>query len=355
MSNGKIGKIMDDQSFNNFEEKDKEVLASENIEYSVVVEDLNIGFPLNKNLIVKNVSFKVKKGEINGFLGISGAGKTTIIRVLTCQIPKKFWKGTVRIAGLDPAQKKNKSMILSKIGYVPQLEELNLYYDLSPLVNIEIFASTYGKSSEEAKKIGEELFKILDIPEDTWNKPVRNMSGGEKKRLSMAIGMIHEPEILFLDEPTTGVDASKRYEILGYLKKLNRRLGTTMVIITHDLEAAHICDTVAILKQGVLLEFGPPQQLIETLPSKGLIAKLVIKDITQEKIDIIKNFPPIKMIMRSGNNAIEVFMDNFNDNLGPLIKYCIENEIYVGNISRDLATFRRYFQIRIQEEEEKNK
>ena len=167
----------------------------------VQVENLNVHF--GNNLVVRDVSFNVGKGEIIGMFGISGAGKTTIIRVLTCQIEKKNWNGNVLVTGLSPSKRGNHSKILSNIGYVPQLELLNLYFELSPMINVEIFTSTYGMDKTEAKKTAEKLFGILDIPKDTWKKRVKRMSGGEKKRLSMAIGLIHNPSVLFLDEPTT--------------------------------------------------------------------------------------------------------------------------------------------------------
>lgn len=319
----------------------------------VNVENLNVIF--GKNHIVHNVSFKVKKGEIIGLFGISGAGKTTIIRVLTCQIDKKNWNGNVTVTGLSPEKQKNHSRILSNIGYVPQLELLNLYYELSPMTNVEIFTSTYGMDKNEAKRIAEELFSILDIPEDTWNKRVKRMSGGEKKRLSMAIGLIHNPSVLFLDEPTTGVDASKRYEILSYLKKLNQKLNTTMFIITHDLEAALICDKTAILREGSLLEFDNPQNLISSLPSEGLIARFTIENLSEKVIEIIYEFEPIKKILRVGNEVMEILMDNFEVNLPSFIQYLIDHSVNVIAMSRDTASFRRFFQIRIQEEEDKEK
>lgn len=167
----------------------------------VQVENLNVQF--GKKQIIYDVSFQVNKGEIIGLFGISGAGKTTIIRVLTCQIEAKNWTGNVLITGLTPSKKKNHPQILNNIGYVPQLELLNLYFELNPMANVEIFTSTYGLDKNEAKKTAEKLFKILDIPVDTWKKRVKRMSGGEKKRLSMAIGLIHNPDVLFLDEPTT--------------------------------------------------------------------------------------------------------------------------------------------------------
>jgi len=170
-------------------------------EVMVLVENLNVTF--GENQVVNDVSFNVKQGEIIGMFGISGAGKTTIIRVLTCQIEKKNWSGNVLVTGLNPSKKKNHSKILSNIGYVPQLELLNLYFELNPMANVEVFTSTYGLDKRKAKETAEKLFKILDIPEDTWKKRVSRMSGGEKKRLSMAIGLIHNPDVLFLDEPTT--------------------------------------------------------------------------------------------------------------------------------------------------------
>ena len=321
-------------------------------EAMVSVEKLNVVF--GKKHIVHDVSFDVKKGEIIGMFGISGAGKTTVIRVLTCQIEKKNWNGSVLVTGLDPSKKSNHSKILSNIGYVPQLELLNLYFELTPMVNVEVFTSTYGMDKKEAKKTAEKLFNILDIPKDTWKKRVKKMSGGEKKRLSMAIGLIHNPEVLFLDEPTTGVDASKRYDILSYLKKLNQQLNTTMFIITHDLEAALICDKTAILREGKLLEFDTPQNLINSLPSKGLVARISIEKLNQKMINTIQKFPAIKKVLRVGNESIEVLMDHFEENLPKLMKFLFKNQFKVISMSRDVANFRRFFQIRIQEEENKN-
>lgn len=319
----------------------------------VYVNHLNVKF--GENHVIHDVNFDVNQGEIIGLFGISGAGKTTIVRVLTCQIEKKHWTGNVKVTDLSPAKKSNHSLILTNIGYVPQLELLNLYFDLSPIDNVEVFTSTYGKNKKEAIKIAKNLFKILDLPEDTWNKRVKHMSGGEKKRLSMAIGLIHRPSVLFLDEPTTGVDASKRYDILTYLKKLNQTLNTTMFIITHDLETALICDKAAILREGKLLEFDTPQKLISSLPSKGLVARFTVEHLNEKLIEYVKKFSAIKTLLRVGNEEIEVLMDDFEENLPKLIQYMIDNNIKINSMSKDFASFRRYFQMRIQEEEEKEK
>ena len=208
---------------------------------------------------------------------------------------------------------------------------------------------------KNAKEIAKELFSILDIPEDTWKKRLKKLSGGEKKRVSVAIGLIHQPKILFLDEPTTGVDAAKRYEVLSYLKKLNRKLGTTMFLITHDMEAALICDKSAILRDGKLLEFDSNNNLIASLPSGGLLTRLTIENLNESKIKIIKNFTPVQKTIRVGNEIVEVFIEDFEENLQKLIQYTIKNNLKVTSMSKDNATFRRYFQIRIQEEQEKER
>jgi ABC-type multidrug transport system ATPase subunit len=312
----------------------------------IVVDNLSIQFGSKK--VVKNVSFRVRKGEINGFLGISGAGKTTIIRVLTCQIPKKNWTGKCIINGYDLAKSRNHRHILSDIGYVPQLEELNLYYNLSPFENVKIFAATYGLSPSAAMIRAKELFQILDIPEDTWSKETEKMSGGEKKRLSMAIGLINNPNILFLDEPTTGVDASKRYDILNYLKKLNQMYNTTIIIITHDLEASNICDTVAIIKKGTMIEYGSPDELVQTLPSKGEIIQIRIPNINQSIIDSIQQLPEVAIAIRAGTQLLEILLHDIQHQFVSAMEKIIALNLEVREIARLKASFKRYFQLRIQ-------
>ncbi|NMC07610.1 MAG: ABC transporter ATP-binding protein [Candidatus Lokiarchaeota archaeon] len=319
---------------------------------SVIVDHLDVSF--GKKKVISDVSFKIYKGEINGLLGISGGGKTTIVKVLTCQIPAKQWRGTVRVDGLDPARPKNTPAIMARIGYVPQLEELNLYYELSPLDNVKIFAAAYGIPDARATELAEKYFTILDIPKDTWHHKVETMSGGEKKRVSIAIGLIHDPSLLVLDEPTTGVDASKRYDILNYLKKLNRQLGTTMIIITHDLEAALICDTVSIIRLGKMLEHDTPENLVKSLPSGGHILKLAIPGLDNRGIRAITRERGVKHVMRAGNEMVEIFMDDVEHASAGLVERLVAAGMDVTEITRERASFRRFFQLRIQIEEERD-
>jgi ABC-2 type transport system ATP-binding protein len=305
------------------------------------VEALNVKF--GESHIIKDVSFHCAKGEILGMMGISGAGKTTIIRVLTCQIPTYI--GKVVCFGYHP--RRNPQKIISKIGYVPQLELLNLYYEFSAVKNVEIFASMYGISKGDAKQRVQRYFEMLELPKDVWDSKVRFLSGGEKKRVSIAIGLINEPEILFLDEPTTGVDASRRYDILNYLKKLNIETKTTMVIVTHDLETANICDRVVLLRQGQVVDFDSPPNLIAKLPSHGQIARIQAK-VDADLLWKIAGMSEIIHILRIGKEEIELYIDDIDHNLQRVVSNLFQMGVTVSSLTRDEASFRRYFQIRMQ-------
>ncbi|HUY00045.1 MAG TPA: ABC transporter ATP-binding protein [Candidatus Deferrimicrobium sp.] len=313
------------------------------------VNSLNVYY--GEKQIIKNVSFHCYKGEIIGMFGISGAGKTTIIRVLTCQIPD--YKGFVKCFGYEP--KKNPNKIISQIGYVPQLEMLNLYYEFTAMKNVEIFASMYLIPKQEANKRVQRYFEMLELPKDVWDSKAKFLSGGEKKRVSIAIGLINQPHILFLDEPTTGVDASRRYDILNYLKKLNMEMKTTMVIVTHDLETANICDRIVLLRNGQVVDFDTPKNLISKLPSQGKIARLRIPGLTTEILGRIAEIGAVIYILRVGKDEIELYIDRIEENLEHIVNKLFEMGIAISSLTRDTASFRRFFQIRMQDIASKEK
>ena len=318
----------------------------------VLIDVKRLTVVLGGKRIVKDINFQVNEGEIVGMFGISGAGKTTILRALICQFKKKRWAGEINVLGMSPANRRDRVDIIRSVGYVPQFEHDNLYPTLTPLQNMEFFGSVYEIGSKESRTISKRLFTILDIPRDVWKNNLGKMSGGEKKRVSFAIGMINAPKILFLDEPTTGIDASRRYDILNYLKRLNQEMGTTMFLISHDLESALICDKCAILKEGRLLEFGSPDDLISALPSGGKIARLVFNEISNNKIKRIREFEPVKRVLRAGSDVLEVFMDDFDENFPRLIQLGIQNDLGVISVTKDTTDFKRYFQVRVQLDEE---
>ncbi|MBD3228165.1 MAG: ATP-binding cassette domain-containing protein [Candidatus Lokiarchaeota archaeon] len=309
----------------------------------IKVDNLNLSF--GKKHVLKDISFYCDKGDILGLMGISGAGKTTIVRVLASQI--SHFTGKVICAGIDLKSRKS-SKVLEKIGYVPQLESLNLYHKFSALKNVRIFGSMYGLGKKASIEKGKEIFDILEIPEDTWKSKVKSMSGGEKKRVSIALGLINNPEVLFLDEPTTGVDASRRFDILNYLKKLNSETNITMVIVTHDLETANICDKVVMLKDGRVVDFDDPNELISKLPSRGEILRLKIEGLNNSIIKMIQKNSYVEYVLRVGKEDIEVYMHDIEKNTKNLVDQLIDNDILVNSVTRDDASFKRYFQIRMQ-------
>jgi len=316
-----------------------------------IIEVSNLNLSFGKKHVLKDISFYCYEGEILGLMGISGAGKTTIVRVLVAQLPN--FTGKVICAGMDV--KKSGIKILQKIGYVPQLESLNLYYNFTALQNVRIFGSMFGLSKKEAIEQGKRIFQVLEIPEDTWKSKVKDMSGGEKKRVSIALGLINNPEVLFLDEPTTGVDASKRFDILNYLRKLNREIKTTMVIVTHDLETSNICDKVVLLRNGQIVDFDTPANLIYKLPSNGEIARLKIDELSNKIIETIQNKDYVEYVLRVGKNDIEVYLHDINNNIKKLVDQLVDNNILVSSVTRGEASFKRYFQIRMQSiEQSKN-
>lgn len=209
---------------------------------------------------VKDFSLDIAEGEIFGILGPNGAGKTTLISML-CGLIKPS-SGTYKIAGMSP---KNKSTGIQKIiGIVPQ--EYALYPTLNSRENLMFFGALYGlKSNLLHKKISEGLDRV-GLTENA-DKKIKHFSGGMKRRCNLIAGILHEPKLLFLDEPTVGVDVQSRNVIIEYLQELNRN-GTTIIYTSHHLqEAEDFCTRIAIIDNGQLYAIGSPEELISKTPN----------------------------------------------------------------------------------------
>lgn len=196
---------------------------------------------------VDNVSFSVKKGEIFGFLGPNGAGKTTTIKMLTTLLTPT--KGSAHVASFDIIKERDK--VRKKIGVVFQDPALDT--ELTGQENLDFHARMYGLSKDERKKRINEVLKLVDL-EDKKDTLVKNYSGGMKRRLEIARGLMHYPTVLFLDEPTLGLDSQTRQAIWAYIKKMNKEENTTIFLTTHYMdEADHLCDRVGIIDHGKIL------------------------------------------------------------------------------------------------------
>jgi len=196
---------------------------------------------------VDSVSFSVKKGEIFGFLGPNGAGKTTTIKMLTTLLNPT--EGSAHVAGFDII--KERDNVRKNIGVVFQDPALDT--ELTGQENLDFHARMYGLSKDERKNRIKDVLKLVDL-EDKKDTLVKHYSGGMKRRLEIARGLMHYPTVLFLDEPTLGLDSQARQAIWAYIKKMNKEENTTIFLTTHYMdEADHLCDRVGIIDRGKIL------------------------------------------------------------------------------------------------------
>ena len=196
---------------------------------------------------VDNITFSVKKGEIFGFLGPNGAGKTTTIKMLTTLLHPT--KGSAEIAGFDITSARDE--VRQNIGVVFQEPALDI--ELTGGENLEYHARMYGLSRDKRKTRIDDVLNLVDL-EDKKNVLVKNYSGGMKRRLEIARGLMHYPTVLFLDEPTLGLDAQTRRAIWNYIGKMNKEEGTTIFLTTHYMdEADFLCDRIGIIDHGSIL------------------------------------------------------------------------------------------------------
>ncbi|MGL4670221.1 MAG: ATP-binding cassette domain-containing protein [Methanobacteriaceae archaeon] len=207
---------------------------------------------------VDSLNMKVQDKSIFGFLGPNGAGKTTTIKMLTCLIQST--SGTAEVDGIDV--NKDPNSVRTKIGMVPQL--VSLYGDLTARENVELCADYYGiPKYEQAERI-DDLMELVDIKYGE-NKLVKQMSGGQKQKVSVVASLIHRPDILFLDEPTIGLDPTTKMVLWDLIRDLNNE-GHTIVLCSHDMyEVEMLCDHVGIMNQGKFVAFDTPQGLKDTL------------------------------------------------------------------------------------------
>lgn len=214
---------------------------------------------------VDDVSFSVKEGEIFGLLGPNGAGKSTLIRMMTTLIP--ITAGIARIAGHDVAKEPNAARRM--IGVIPQALTSDL--DLTIEENMSIYAKLYDVPAKERKKSIEELLELVDLTK--WrDAQTKTLSGGMRRRLEIARGLVHHPRIFFLDEPTTGLDPVSRVAVWEMLGNIMEHRKLTILITTHYMdEADRLCDRIAIVDHGKLVALDAPTALKQSVPGSNVI------------------------------------------------------------------------------------
>jgi len=226
------------------------------MESEVLIEAENLTKKFGDLVAVDNINFKVSTGEVFGFLGPNGAGKTTTMRMVHCVSP--LTSGKLTVAGIDVTKQARE--IKKMIGVAPQ--EDNLDPDFTVFHNLMVYARYFDIPKEEALKRAEELLKFVQLQEKR-NVLIDELSAGMKRRLILARALINEPQILILDEPTTGLDPQARHLIWDKVRSL-RKEGVTIVLTTHYMEeAAQLCDRTVIMDSGKIIEEGKPADLIK--------------------------------------------------------------------------------------------
>ncbi|MGD6959297.1 ABC transporter ATP-binding protein [Rossellomorea aquimaris] len=204
--------------------------------------------------VLKSVSLNIQKGDIYGLLGPSGSGKTTLIKLMIgLETPST---GSVTFKG----NKLKANELYPSIGYMAQSDAL--YDELTAKENLSFMASLYGLKTAERKEQIEKVMTTVDLLDHLY-KPVHQFSGGMKRRLSLAIALLHEPEVLFLDEPTVGIDPVLRKEIWDSFHRLKEE-GRTLVITTHVMDEAERCDRLGLLSHGEIISSDTPDAIKET-------------------------------------------------------------------------------------------
>jgi ABC-2 type transport system ATP-binding protein len=243
---------------------------------------------------VDNLNFTVNHGEVFGLLGPNGAGKSTLLRMLTTLVPPTA--GTAIINGFDVVRQAND--VRKSIGVIPQALTSDL--DLSARENMSIYAKLYSIPREQARRVINELLAAVDLT--PWaDKPLKMFSGGMRRRLEIARGLVHSPKIFFLDEPTTGLDPTSRVAVWEMLSQLKRERDLTILMTTHYMdEADKLCDRIAIVDHGKLAALDSPLKLKASVPGQNII-EASFSAVPPQWIETLRALPAVAEVKAEEN------------------------------------------------------
>lgn len=288
-----------------------------------IVEVKNLSKKYNSNLAVDNISFDVKEGEIFGLLGPNGAGKSTTISMLACLL-----EPTSGDAFIDEKSIKKDPMDVKKvIGLIPQ--DIALYPTLSAKENLHFWGKMYGLSGSLIKKRSNEILEIVGLSERAKDR-IDSYSGGMKRRINIAAGLIHRPKLIMLDEPTVGIDPQTRINILETVINLNK-MGITIIYTSHYMEEVEIlCNRIAIMDEGKIIAMGTKDELRLLVGGKDII-RIDATDIhsrTSETLNMIDDVDKIKII----ENQIEILSDYGRRVLSSVISKLNELDVKINSV-----------------------
>jgi ABC-2 type transport system ATP-binding protein len=266
----------------------------------VATRNLTVKIKSGKKLI-ENVSFSMKEGEMLAIIGESGAGKSTTVKALIGDIPST---GVCRIAGIDSRETQK---VRHFFGYCPQ--DLSYMYDtFTPLENIIAFGKQYDIPEWQLIQRGKTLLRDFGILEK-GNASSKELSGGQQRRVSIAIALAHNPRVLLMDEPTSGLDPDNRSELWRYLNYINQEYGTSIIVITHYPVEAEFCDKVAVYLRGKsLVAYGTPARLKESMPSKGFAVGIVLHEVDPRALKTLEAVEGAKFVLQRGE-LLKIFTE----------------------------------------------
>ncbi|WP_186579424.1 ABC transporter ATP-binding protein [Aquibacillus kalidii] len=287
------------------------------------VKDLKKSY--GKKAVVKNVSFTIEKGESFGLLGPNGAGKSTTISMICGLIP--YDHGEVLVS--NHSVKKSPMLIKQKIGVVPQ--EIALYPTMSAKDNLLFWGKMYGLTGSVAKKRAEEVLEFVGL-KDRAKDRIETFSGGMKRRINIGAALMHEPELLIMDEPTVGIDPQSRNHILETVKRLNEK-GMTIIYTSHYMEEVeYLCNRVGIIDDGEVIALGSQAELCNRLAG-GSVIQLIVENKSDEAIDAIKQLENVSQILHTDEtNQLEVFVKNPHDRLGEIVSTAVHQGMKIVSV-----------------------
>ena len=270
---------------------------------------------------VKNISFNINKGEVFGFLGPNGAGKSTTINMMSTILQSD--EGSILIDGINLKENPNKCKEL--IGVVPQ--EISLYDKFTAYDNLLFWGSLYSIPKKELKQRIEEILELIGLS-DRKNDLIKNYSGGMKRRINIASALLHSPKVLFMDEPTVGVDPQSRNRIFEVVETLNKQ-GMTIIYTTHYMEEVErLCNRIAIVDSGEIVAQGTQDELQKQSEVKESI-EIIVASISDEKLAKLKK--KLQLQITSNNNKITVQCD-VNKDLANIISVCNDTGLIIEDL-----------------------
>jgi len=302
------------------------------------MKDVIIVKNLKKNYIgrqaVKGISFEVHKGEVLGLLGPNGAGKSTTINILANVL--SYDGGTIEVLGHDLSRETK--AIKKEMGIIPQ--DLAIYEELSAEENVRFFASIYNIKGKELDKNVKKALESVELYDRRNDKP-KTFSGGMKRRLNIACGIAHNPQIIIMDEPTVGIDPQSRNHILEFIKTLKAK-GITVIYSTHYMEEIEaVADRMIVMNEGKIIAEGTKEDLLKKV-NNDVTYTFVLTNLDKLDENLILNLDKVKKVNKT-EDLLEVVVSETEDDINEIVSLILTNNCKIQNMNRKESSLEDIF------------